>query len=139
MTLDPTSSRTVAQRLGDAAEALVADRLTAAGWTILARRLRVGRKEIDLAALDPGPPRMFVLVEVRWRGRRDFGLPEDTFDARKRAHLRAAIGCLLELGTLPDGRALPAAPVRVDLIVVEPPVQVGGQPRVRHHHDALGG
>lgn len=82
---------------------------------------------------------MLVLVEVRWRGRRDYGLPEETFDARKRAHLRVALGRLLELGTLPDGRALPVAPVRLDLIVVEPPVRAGDAPRVRHHYDALGG
>ncbi|MBI3747278.1 MAG: YraN family protein, partial [Chloroflexi bacterium] len=40
--------RTDAQRSGDGAETLVADRLTAAGWTILARNVRVGRFELDL-------------------------------------------------------------------------------------------
>jgi putative endonuclease len=131
--------RTPAQRAGDAAEGLVADRLGTLGWTVLARNLRLGRKEVDIVALDPGPPLAIVVVEVRWRVRRDFGLPEDTFDWRKRAHLRAALGRLLEAGALPDGRVLPPARLRVDLIVVEPPTVQGGTPRLRHHRDALAG
>lgn len=127
------------QRAGDAAEALVAGRLTGAGWTIVGRNVRIGRKEVDLVAVDPGPPAAVVLVEVRWRGRRDFGLAEETFDRRKRAHLRAAAGRLVELGRLPDGRRLPAGRLRVDLVVVEPPLRYGDAPRLRHHRDALGG
>jgi putative endonuclease len=131
-------SRTPEQRAGDAAETLVADRLAARGWTILARNVRVGRKEIDIVALDPGPPPATVLVEVRWRARRDFGLPEETFGWRKRAHLRAAVGRLVEAGALPGGGVLPAAPLRVDLVVVEP-AAAGRGPVVRHHRDALAG
>ena len=99
----------------------MADHLRALGWTVLARNVHLGRQEIDIVALDPGPPAAVVIVEVRWRVRRDFGLPEDTFNWRKRAHLRAALGRLLEAGALPDGRALPSASLRVDLVVVEPP------------------
>ena len=135
----PPSRRSAVQRLGDAAETHVAGRLTAAGWTVVGRNVRIGRKEVDLLALDPGPPVCLVLVEVRWRGRRDFGVPEETFDHRKRAHLRAALGLLLELDRLPDGRPLPGARLRVDLVVVEPPVHPGAAPRLRHHRDALGG
>ncbi len=139
--MDPLSagSRTAAQQAGDAAENIVGDHLERLGWTILARNLRVGRKEIDLVTFDPGPPRMLVLVEVRWRASRAFGLPEETFGWAKRRHLRSALGRLLETGHLPDGRALPAATVRVDLVVVEPAVTRGGVPRLRHHRDALGG
>ncbi len=133
------TSRTTAQRAGDAAEGLAADHLAALGWTILGRNLRLGRKEVDIVAFDPGPPRAVVVVEVRWRVRRDFGLPEDTFDWRKRAHLRAALGRMLETGILPDGQELPAAALRVDLIVVEPSRIPGAPPRVRHHRDALAG
>jgi putative endonuclease len=125
------------QRAGDAAEALVVDRLIAQGWSILARNLRIGRKEVDIVAVDPGPPEVVVLVEVRWRARRDFGLPEETFGWQKRGHLRTALGRLIEAGALPDGRVLPSAPLRIDLVVVEPPVTAGGEPRLRHHRDAL--
>lgn len=139
--MDPrsTTARTPAQQAGDAAERLAADHLVALGWMILDRNIRVGRKEIDLLGVDPGPPASVVLVEVRWRGRRDFGLGEETFDRRKQAHLRVALGHLLETGRLPDGRALPFGSVRIDLIVVEPPTDPGRPVRLRHYRHALGG
>ena len=124
--------RTDAQTLGDAAESIVAAALVQAGWTILARQVRVGRGELDLVAIEPGPPRMLVIVEVRWRASRAFGLAEETIDHRKRRHLRAAIGRLLEAG-LPGGEQLPNLPTRVDLVVVEPATGHGGDPRLRHH------
>jgi putative endonuclease len=138
--------RTAAQQLGDAAEALVAGRLAAAGWTVHARNVRVGRHEIDLIASDPGPPPTLVFVEVRWRARRDFGLAEETVDHRKRDGLRrAAFGLLEREGErLPRQRAaaprreggaappldLPRLPIRFDLVVVEP------GDRIRHHRHA---
>jgi putative endonuclease len=112
--------RTAAQRAGDDAEARVASHLESRGWEVLARHVRVGRAELDLVALDPGPPAVLVIVEVRWRSRRDFGLPEETVDHRKRARLRVAASTLGLSGRLPDGTALPALPLRLDLIVVEP-------------------
>lgn len=123
--------RTNAQRSGDAAEELVANRLAAAGWSILARNVHVGRHELDLIAVDPGPPAALVAVEVRWRADRDFGLPEETVGARKRIRVRAAAYGLLERGALPDGSRLPHLPLRFDLIVVEP------GDRVRHHRHAM--
>jgi putative endonuclease len=124
--------RTVAQALGDDAESAVADLLATLGWTILARNVRVGRGELDLVALDPGPPAELVIVEVRWRRSRAFGLPEESLDRRKRAHLRASIGRLLEDG-LPGRLSLPRCPVRVDLVVVEPAAEPGLVARIRHH------
>jgi len=117
--------RTPAQRLGDGAESFAADRLIAEGWEILARQIRVGRAEIDLVAVDPGPPRTLVFVEVRWRARRDFGLAEETVDHAKRSRLHAA-GFALADGTR-TGPKLPRLPIRFDLFVVEP----GGV--IRHH------
>jgi putative endonuclease len=131
-------ARTTAQLAGDTAEDLVGTRLIESGWTVLARNVHVGRHEVDLVAIDPGPPRTLVIVEVRWRARRDFGLPEETFDHRKRGHLRAAVGRLLEDG-LPDGVATPRLPVRVDLVVVEPGSEPGAAPQFRHHRNALAG
>jgi putative endonuclease len=125
------SGRTPAQQAGDAAETLAIGRLSDAGWTVLARNVHVGRREIDLVAVDPGPPAALVIVEVRWRGGRDFGLPEETVDHRKRVRVRAAAYGLLERGSLPDGTPLPALPLRFDLVVVEP------GDRVRHHRHAM--
>ena len=111
----------------------VADRLAEAGWTILARNVHVGRHELDLVAVDPGPPPALVVVEVRWRAGRDFGLPEETVDHRKRARVRAAAYGLLDRGSLPDGEPLPRLPLRFDLVVVEP----GGEPRSGIIGDAI--
>jgi putative endonuclease len=129
-------TRTAAQQAGDTAESLVLVRLLAAGWTVLARNVHVGRHELDLVAVDPGPPPSLVVVEVRWRSSRGFGLPEETVDHRKRAHLRMATYGLLDRGVLPDGVRLPRLPVRFDLVVVEPGVR-GGEPVVRHHQAAF--
>jgi putative endonuclease len=123
--------RTAAQRLGDAAEERVAEHLRAAGWTILGRNVRMGRYELDLVGLDPGPPGALVVVEVRWRAGRDFGLPEETVDHRKRTRIRAGTYGLLDRGTLPDGSPLPRLPLRFDVVVLEP------EGRLRHYRAAF--
>lgn len=119
--------RTSAQRAGDEAESIVAAHLAALGWQVLASHVRVGRAELDLVAIDPAPPPALVIVEVRWRGRRDFGLPEETVDGRKRARLHRAGFALREGGRLPNGALVPPLPLRFDLVVVEPGI------RLRHH------
>jgi Holliday junction resolvase-like predicted endonuclease len=113
-------NRTSRQLAGDAAEALVADRLTSRGWTILGRNVHAGRSELDIVAIDPGPPARLVVVEVRRRATRDFGGAEGSFDFHKRVCLRRGIARLLEVGALADGTPLPALPVALDLAVVEP-------------------
>lgn len=120
--------RTPAQLAGDAAEGLVCDLLARAGWRILGRNVRVGRSELDLVAVDP-VGRALVIVEVRWRSRRDYGLAEETVDRRKLARLRSAAFALVDRGSLPDGTTLPPLSIRFDLIVVEPGA------RVRHHRN----
>jgi putative endonuclease len=124
-------TRTLAQRVGDAAERLVADRLAAAGWTILARNLRLGRDEVDLLAVDPGPPPQLVVVEVRRRGRRDFGLAEESLGQRKRAALRRAVGGLMAGGVLPDGEPIPRLGLRLDLVAIDDAPD--GRTSIRHH------
>lgn len=116
---------------GRSAEDLVAARLAAAGWDVLGVRVRLGREELDIVAVDPGPPPALVIVEVRWRGRRDFGLPEETLDRRKRLALRRGVAALLDAGALPTGGPLPHHALRIDLVVVEP--GTGGVAKVRHH------
>ena len=124
-------ARTASQLAGDAAETLVAGRLAEAGWTVLARNVHVGRHELDIVAVDPGPPAALVVVEVRWRSGRGYGLPEETVDHRKRIRVRAAAYGLLDRGILPDGSAVPRLPLRFDLVVVEP------DDRMRHHRHAM--
>jgi len=115
------------QQAGDTAERHVREHLIEAGWTILGRNIHVGRAELDLIGVDPGPPQALVVVEVRWRARRDFGLPEETVDHRKLARIRRASFVLRETGTLPNGALIPPLPFRIDLVAMEP----GGL--LRHH------
>jgi Holliday junction resolvase-like predicted endonuclease len=129
-------TRTSRQEAGDAAEAMVAERLAARGWTILARNVHAGRSELDIVAVDPGPPARLVIIEVRWRRSREFGLPEETLDRAKRGMLRRGISRLLECGALPDGSQLPHLPIAVDLAVVEP--GAGGVPTGRLYRNVLG-
>ena len=124
-------ARTDKQRSGDAAEDHVARRLEADGWTILGRNVRMGHYELDLIAVDPGPPPALVVIEVRWRRTRDFGLPEETVDHRKRTRIRAGAYGLLDRGTLAGGEPLPHLPLRFDLVVLEP----GGT--LRHYRAAF--
>jgi putative endonuclease len=141
MTPDPTAlpHRTLAQNRGDSGERLVEAALVAAGWQILGRNVHVGRSEIDLIAIDPRPPPALVLVEVRWRRDRDYGLPEESVDWRKRRKLRAAVGGLIEAGKLPDGTPLPTLPMRIDIVGLEPPSAPRGEVRLRHYRSAVGG
>lgn len=76
---------------GDAAESLVSDLLVGRGWTILDRRLRVGRLEVDVVARLGD---VVALVEVR--GRRVDGWVSgfDSIDPRKRKRLIVAARAL---------------------------------------------
>lgn len=122
--------RTDARRTGDAAEDLVVHRLETAGWSVLGRNVRVGRAELDIVAVDPGPSASLVVIEVRWRRRRDYGIAEETVDHRKRVRVRAAAYGLLDRGGWPH------LPLRFDIVVVEPAPR-GGKPIVRHHRAAF--
>ena len=108
------------QRLGRAAEALVAARLRAAGWTLLARNVRVSelRGELDLIALDG---HALVFVEVKARRAGTAAGPETPALAvgpRKRAKIRALAAAWLRehRGELPRHRDLrfDVVGVRVD-------------------------
>ena len=113
------SAGTLRRRLGDRAEGLVAERLSALGWTILAAGVHVGRDELDLVCVEPGRPPTLVFVEVRSRSSDRFGAPEETLDAAKIARTYRAAFALLRDRRLPDGRALPPLAWRIDLVAVD--------------------
>ena len=119
------------------AEEVAAGRLIEAGWRVLGRNVRVGRRELDIVAVDPTPPARLVAVEVRYRTRRDYGVAEESFDRGKQARTLAALMTLRSAGRLDDGTIVPALTPAVDLIVIEPAVTSRGAIRVRHHRDVL--
>jgi Holliday junction resolvase-like predicted endonuclease len=102
---------------------------------VLATGVRVGRDEIDILALEPGPAPTLVFVEVRSHTTARFGLPEESVDGRKVGRLYRAALALRRLGRLEDGTPLPRVAWRVDLILVDvqPALAAGvGGPVLRH-------
>jgi putative endonuclease len=102
------------QRIGQRAEELVARRLAAAGWVIVARNARSRYGEIDIVALDG---RALVFVEVK-AGRQGtaFGpeRPVHAVDARKQRRIRRlAAAWLATRPPLP-----PYAEIRFDAVGV---------------------
>jgi putative endonuclease len=102
------------QRLGQAAEDLVAARLRGAGWKIVERNARTRHGELDLVALDG---RALVFVEVKaGRTGSTFGpeRPVLSVDFRKQARVRR-----LATAWMSDRRELPRyAEIRFDAIGV---------------------
>ncbi len=117
---DADPRRTLRQRRGQAAEDAATRYLAAAGWRMLERNVKVGRDEIDIVAVDPGPPAELVCVEVRSATSDAFGAPEERIDRTKIRNLYRA------MRTMQSGSGLPR---RVDLIVVD---ARGGKVTIRH-------
>ena len=87
------TTRTRAQQLGDAGETAALAFLVAQGWRPLARNVRFKGGELDLVMLDGDT---LVFVEVRRRGRGDFGDALDSIDARKARRLVLAARLYLQ-------------------------------------------
>jgi putative endonuclease len=113
------------QRLGRAAEALVAERLESIGMRILARNERTSEVagELDLVAMDGSA---LVFVEVKARSAGSIGGPERPVEAvgpRKQRKLRA-----LALAWIRDHRGAlpPHSLIRFDVVGVR--LDPGGDP-----------
>jgi putative endonuclease len=105
---------------GRAGEALAAAYLELVGCEIEARNLTLAGVEVDLVARD-GATR--VLVEVKLRGRSDYGGAALAVNGGKRTRLRRAAA---SLGA--------EAAVRIDVIAVE---LVDGGAMLRHYRNAI--
>jgi putative endonuclease len=114
----PSRNTTESGRL---AESVAAAYLELSGYRVLERNSRDGPRELDLISVKDG---WLIVVEVRYRGRSDRGLPEETLRNRKRTHLwRAGRSYWLQ-----KGRAHGA--LRFDLITLL--AEPDGL-RLRHH------
>ncbi len=112
--------------LGAYGEALAEKHLKRAGYKIIARNVRLGRKEIDLIALDGDT---VVFIEVRTRGRAGAIAPEDTVNAVKQARIRSAAGRYVQANQLED------CYIRFDVVGVIVPEE--GAPEIRVYRDAF--
>ena len=112
----------VAQRHGRAGEDLAIAYLELAGCHLIARNVRLGGVEVDAIASD-GPSQ--VVVEVKCRGRPDYGGAVAAIDAAKRARLVRAARALQLSG---------ARCVRIDVVAVD--LSAEGA-TVRHYRNAV--
>lgn len=97
----------LARNHGAAAEDLAAAYLQLLGWDIEARNTRLAGVEIDVVAVEG---RTTVLIEVKYRGRSDYGGAIAAIDARKRDRLRRAALAM----------SVHRPEVRIDVISIEP-------------------
>jgi putative endonuclease len=113
--------------LGDRGEALAARHLEQAGWRILGRNVRVGRKEIDLVARRGG---VVAFVEVKTRAGPGYGHPLEAITWKKRREIQQVASAWIERH---GSRAF--ATYRFDAVAVH--VAAGGAPpRIEHVEDA---
>jgi len=98
---------------GLASEQLAADYLQLRGLEVLARNLKCRAGELDLVCLDHG---VLAVVEVRQRGRREFGGALESVTWRKQRKIMRATRYLLQRHAAWHGRA-----VRFDVFAVEGP------------------
>jgi putative endonuclease len=116
-----------ASRLGDWGETVAAQHLEENGWTILHRKFRSGRKEVDLVARRGG---VVVFVEVKTRTTDRFGHPFEAVGVRKQQEIEeVARSWIREFG---NGTLT----YRFDAIAILP--GESGVPSVEHLEDAWG-
>ena len=107
-------------------ERLATQHLRSAGWTVVAKNYRFGRREIDLI-VQKGP--LLAFVEVKTRAGGGCGHPEEAVTWRKRREIEAvAEECLVR-------NARSGNQVRFDVIAIEVAAD-GRVTRLQHLEDA---
>lgn len=110
------------RRVGEAAEDAAARYLIEQGYTLVTRRYKARRGEIDLIALDGD---LLVLIEVKHRRTPGYR-PEDSLgEAKRQALYLAGQQYLAEIAEAPDRE------IRFDLIAID-------QDGLRHYRDVMG-
>lgn len=108
------------RRIGAEAEDRAADFLLGLGYTIVTRRFKSSRGEIDIIALDG---KTLVFVEVKFRNNPN-SLPEEAVDEKKIKHFAKAAEEYVYKSEMQE------CPMRFDMIAVTPS-------ELRHHVDAF--
>ncbi len=111
--------------LGDRGEELAARFLQQAGWTILDRNFRMGRKEIDLIARRG---EIIAFVEVKTRAGLGYGYPLEAITWKKRREIQQVAMAWIDRKGSPDNI------YRFDAVSVQ--VGSGGPPIIEHVEDA---
>jgi len=111
--------------LGDRGEEIAARHLAAAGWTVVSRNYRMGRKEIDLVARRG---EVVAFVEVKTRAGLGYGHPLESITAKKRREVQQVAAAWVER----HGRE--GDVYRFDAVSVL--VRAGSEPVIEHVEDA---
>ena len=112
--------------LGRRGERLAVRYLRSAGWTVMARNYRFGRREVDLVVRKG---RLLAFVEVKTRAGGECGHPEEAVTWKKRREIEAVAAEYLVRNMPADG------PVRFDVIAIEVALD-GRVTRLEHLEDA---
>ena len=115
------------QRLGEQGERAAERWLRRRGWTILDRRWRSGRRDLDLVAAQGD---LVAFIEVKARRRNEFGGPVEAVGWRKQRELQRSALCWIDRHDAGEKRTY-----RFDVIGVW---MTPGQVRIRHVADAFG-
>jgi putative endonuclease len=115
------------RQLGSRGEAIAVRHLESKGYRIRDRNWHADHGELDLVAQDGDT---VVVVEVKTRSGRTFGLPEEALTPRKQRHLLRTAWTYLERSGLLESNW------RIDLIAIE--VSPGGAiERVDHYKNVV--
>lgn len=117
------------QSVGRWGENLAAEYLQSQGYAILERNVYTPYGEIDLVA-ELSEPCTLVFVEVKTRRSRQFGLPEEAVNSRKRDHLLSAVSYYLQQHSEFSGA------IRLDVIAIQR-YQPGTAPVITHFENAI--
>ena len=96
---------------GNAGEQAACDYLSAKGWRIIGRNVRMGRNEIDIIA---GKKRTIAFIEVKRRSSTMYGQPAEAVNAEKQRRIIQAAALFAESNGLEN------AELRFDVIEVLP-------------------
>ena len=111
--------------LGDRGESIAADHLERAGWTILVRNFRLGRKEIDLVARRG---EVVAFVEVKTRAGLGYGHPLEAITWKKRREIHQVAAAWI------DRYGRPGEIYRFDAIAIR--LRSAAATEVQHVEDA---
>ena len=112
------------QRIGKWGEDAVAAYLAERGYEVIARNARTPYGEIDIVARQAD---VTIFVEVKTRTSNKMGLPEESVNARKQAHMLACAEHYAMENALEHWQ--------IDVVAVEG--KVGSEPKITHFESAI--
>ncbi len=112
------------QRVGQWGEDAVAAYLAERGYEVVARNARTPYGEIDIVARQTD---IVIFIEVKTRTSNKMGLPEDSVNARKQAHMLACAEHYAAEKAIDHWQ--------IDVVAVEG--KVGSKPMITHFENAI--